>query len=142
MELNELKNLLIADCLEFGLKQNQIDHIFSIVVLGEITSGDNVLSFYYDNKNRYVMEYWERGHAVNGIAGKTADDFRFAFQLFHKNKYDFLIDTSISRREYMKQNDECIMRMLAPKFGHTEAYQKTLANYKKLWTDFNVAMQN
>ena len=137
MELNELKDLIIADCLEFGLKQDQIDRIFSLVSFGKINYGHNDLSFYYD-EGRYHLVYFERGHAVNGIVEKTPDDFRYAFQAFHRSRYHFPIDQTKSRREQAKENDEFFMSMMAQKFSHTETYKKALEYYRKIWGEFNI----
>ena len=138
MKLQELKELLITDCIDFGMEETKIEAIFSIVVFEKISSGgDNILSFYYD-EDGYSLVYWERGNPINGISAKTPDDFRFAFQNYNQSNYNFPIDKRKPGRERVKQKDEFFMSMMTTKFGHTDAYRAKLEACKKIWGEFNI----
>ena len=81
--------------------------------------------FHYDNTLGYVWEYWERGKQIDGFNSKSPLEFRYLFLLL-------LFRSRLGK----KSEAEFFMKRTRPSFEQTAAYQRTLGECKKRWTDF------
>ena len=131
--LIRLIDLIVADCRELGVSEQQIDS-FLHDELNMNTNGNGrgqyYLLSYNENTGEYAIDYYERGKPVLAIADCDEKEFRFKFVrvfIYHCN--------FISRNMNNQKNAEALFRDTASKFGLTAAYQKAVWEYCKAFPE-------
>ncbi len=130
--LNQMTDLIVADCKSYSV----LDYRIKRFLLNELcqypkNSGGDDMIFTYNTTKGYSITYWERGCCNFGFGCSDPLGFRFLFQLYIVNNlYSHRVDAET------KCKAQEVMQNLKQTFGSTEEYRKAIAQFIRIWPDF------